>query len=430
MLIKNFIFILIFFSFSLSYDLNDLLNQALKNNYKIKSYNYNITSKKYDIKRAKSKYYPSLNIYSSVTYEHYKEKYPQGYERNLHDTSTTYGINLKQILFDKSIYPNIENSKFQKEATILEKNIFISNLYQNILYTYFQILTSKENLYYEKLKKENYLNILKEITAKYKYNFATKTDVVQAKSNYVSSINEYLKSKISYENYLTNLKILLLTTKPIKINGRLKNNIGDIIKNSINIEDKTKIIHNPSLKESKLYINIAKNNINNNKANYYPTVYASADLYQTNSKESISDEKHVKVSINLNWNLYAGGDTKNSVESAKALYLAAINDFNYKKINLELDFNENWTNLKNNLEILQSDKEKINKTKEYLLRAQESLKYKTISLTDYYLAQNNYYQSLIEFNNDKLNTISYYIKLLGDINEIEGKIKILNSFIN
>lgn len=430
MQIKNITLLFCFFSFSFSYDLNNLLNTALKSNYKIKSYIHNINSKNYDIKKAKSKYLPSLNLYSYATYEHYKEKYPNGYETTLHDKTITYGINIKQILFDKSIFPNIKNSEYQKDVTKLEKKIFISNLEENILSNYFQILTSKENLYYKKLKKENYLKILQEIQAKYKYSFATKTDVIQAKSNYVSAINEYLKAKVSYENYITNLKLLLLTIKPIKIEGKINNNIATIIKNSIFLKDKNKISNNPSLKESQLYIKIAKNTINANRANYYPNISVNSDFYQTNSENSISDKDHFKISLNLNWNLYAGGETKNNVESTKELYLAAINDFNYQKITLELNFNENWTNLQNNLELLKSDKEKINKAKEYLLRAQESLKYKTISLTDYYLAQNDYYQALINYNNDKLITISYYLKILQDINEIEKKINILNSFIN
>lgn len=430
MLIKKSFLLTITLSCSFSFNLENILNKALINNYKIKSYNHKIKAQDYYIKQTKSALYPSINLYSSLNYERYTEDYPNyKYSIPVKDKSKIYGISIKQVIFDKSIFPNVKNAYLKKEITHIEKESFILNLSQKVLSTYFTVLINKENLTYKKLKKENYLKILKEIEEKYKYNFATKTDVIQAKSNYASAINEYIKAKVSYENSIENLKILLLTTKPLNINGKIKDNIDDIIKNSIIITDKEKILNNPSLKEDKIYIKIAKNNINNNKAGNYPTVYLNSNYYNEIHNKTTSDKNHFKVSLNLNWNIYSGGKTENSIKEAKELLLSAINDFNYKKTTLQLDFNENWTNLQNNLEILKSDKEKIQKTKEYLLRAEESLKYKTISLTDFYIAQNNYYQSLIDFNNDKLNTIIYYIRLLADINEIKEKIKILDSFI-
>jgi outer membrane protein TolC len=178
----------IFLSFIYAENLNEIVDIALKNNYKLKSYYYTINSKEYVIKQAKDDYLPSISIYSSLTREKYKEKYPlRTYKTN--DRIIEYGINIKQTIFNTKIFSNIKDAKLKKQLTILEKNAFLNNLYQNVLISYFEVITNKQNLKYYEIKKENYEKILENILEKAKYNYATKTDVSQAKSNYSIAVS-------------------------------------------------------------------------------------------------------------------------------------------------------------------------------------------------------------------------------------------------
>jgi outer membrane protein TolC len=102
----------------------------------------------------------------------------------------------------------------------------------------------------------------------------------------------------------------------------------------------------------------------------------------------------------------------------------------YQKNSLEMDFNKNWVNLQNTLEIVKSDTEKITETKEYLARAKESYKYKLITLSDYYKAENDYFEALINSQNDKLNLVYYYITLLAQTNELKKEVKRLKLLLN
>lgn len=429
MLIKK-LYPFIFLSFVYGENLNEIINIAIKNNYKLKSYQYNINAKEYVIKQAKDDYMPSVSFYSSFTREKYKEKYPtKTYKTN--DKIIEYGININQTIFDAKIFSRIKDSKLRKKLTILEKDSFLLNLYQNVLITYFEVITNKKNLEYYKLKKENYKKILENILEKAKFNYATKTDLSQAKSNYSIAINDYIKAKSKYQNSIKKLKLLLLTNKKINVNGYIKDNIDEILKTFILSyeEYKKRLNNNPSLKSALLYMKIAKNEINSRKYNKYPTLNMSFGYSNQNTKDTAPIKHEYKFNITLNMNLF-NKKINDSILEAKELYFAASNDYEYRKNSLEMDFNKNWDNLQNTLEIVKSDKEKINETKEYLLRAKESYKYKLITLSDYYKAENDYFEALINFQNDKLNLVYYYITLLGQINELKEKIEKLKLLIN
>jgi outer membrane protein len=429
MLIKK-LFPFLFLSFIYADSLNEVVDTALKNNYKLKSYQYTIHSKEYAVQQAKDGYFPSLSVYSSFTKEKYKEKYPtRTYKIN--DKITRYGVNIKQTLFDAKIFANIKDTKLRKNITISQKDSFLLNLYQNVLITYFEVIVNKRNLKFYTIKKDNYEKILENISEKAKYHYTTKTDVSQAKSNYSIAINDYIKAKSKYQNSLRQLKLLLLTNKDINIDGEINNNIHNILKSFLLSYDeyKAKLNNNPSIKIAALNMKVAKNEINNRKYNKYPTIDVSAGYSTENTSDSVPTKDDYKISINLNMNLY-NKKINDAVLEAKELYLAALNDYEYQKNSLEMDFNKNWVNLQNTLEIVKSDTEKITETKEYLARAKESYKYKLITLSDYYKAENDYFEALINSQNDKLNLVYYYITLLAQTNELKKEVKRLKLLLN
>ena len=410
--------------------LDEILNTAIKNNYKLKSYDYNINAKKYVIKQAKDEYLPNISLYSSYTKEKYKEKY-QNITYKVNDRIFSYGINIEQTIFNAQIFKLIKDAKLKKEVTVMEREKFLLNLYQNVITTYFEVIANKTSLYYYKIKKENYKKILENILAKAKYKYATNTDVSQAKSNYSIAVNEYIKAISNYENSIRKLKLLLLTNKDIQINSSIKNNVDNIIKSLLKKYSfyKNALKNNPILKSALLYTKIAKNEINKRKTNKYPTITLDARYENENTKNTTPTKDHYSITLNFNLNLYNKKINDNILE-AKELYLASLNDYKYQKNSLEIELNKNWDNLQNTLEIVKSDKEKIIQTKEYFLKAKESFKYKLISLTDYYTAENDYFNALINFENDKLNLIYYYINILSESNELKEKVKDLKLFLN
>ena len=411
-------------------NLNNIINTAVKNNFKLKSYNHSIKAKDYEIKKAKDAYLPSITLYTSLKRERYKEEY--SYKTvNIHDRSSTYGINIKQNIFNYQILTSIKDAKLRKKVTTLEKEAFLLNLYQQVLTTYFEIITNKEKLKLFSKRKDNYKEILDNVLAKNNYKYATNVDVAEAKSNYSIAYNDYIKAKLAYKNSIRKLQLLLLTNKPININKNIKDNIDKIISSILLPYEKykAKLQNNPSIKKSLLYVKIAKNQITSTKSNLYPNINLSASYSNTNAKETVPEKHHFQISLNLNLNLF-DKSAYDSISQSKELYLAALNDYEYQKNALEIDFNKNWDNLKSAIEIIKSDKEKILQTQEYLNLAKESYKYKLISLTDYYTAQNNYFQALITLQNDKLNLLYYYINLLAQTNELKEKVNKFNLFIN
>ncbi len=421
---------LLIFSLAYSQDLENVLNTAIKNNYKIKSYEHTIKSKEYAIKKAKDQLYPSVSVYASFTREKYEEEYPYAtYKTN--DKITTYGISLKQNIYNPKIFAQIKDAKLKKKIAFLDKEAFTLNLYQNVLNTYFEIITNKQCLIFYKKRKENYKKILQDIEERVKYKYATITDLTQAKSNYYISVNDYIRAKAQYENSIKKLQLLLLTQKTINIPYITKDNIDELIKKMMLPYEKYKkmLNNNPTVKQAKIYVEISKNQIKANKYNLYPNITLNAGYSNSNSTDSVPKKHDYKASINFNLNLYNGGAIRDSISEAKQLYLSAINDYEYQKNSLELDLNKNWGNLLNYLEIVKSDKQKIIQTKDYLQKAKESYKYKLITLSDYYKAENDYFQALINFEKDKFNLLYYYTAILSETGLIKKEIKKFNYFL-
>jgi len=429
MLIKK-LFPVLLFSLINAQNLEEILNIAKENNYKLKSYNHIINSKEYVIKQSKDSYYPTVSLYSYFSKEKYKEKYPTRTIK-VNDSTFTYGINIKQNLYNPKIFASIKDAELKKEIVISERDSFLLDLYQNVLIAYFEAVANKKALKYYKIKKENYKKILANILAKKKYNYATNTQLAQAKSNYAIALNEYIKAKLTYENSIKKLKLLLLTNKDLNINGNINDNVDNLIKNSLLSYEKYKanLKNNPTIKNAFLYMKASKNELQNRKYSKYPTLDLTGSYSNSNAKDTGSIKHHYKISINFNMNLY-NKQTNDSILEAKELYFASLNDYKYKINSLEMDFSKNWNNLQTDLEIVKSDKEKIIQTKEYLLQSEESFKYKLISLTDYYQAENDYFNALINFEKDKFNLIYYYITILAQTNELKEKVKILKLFLN
>lgn len=425
--------IMLIYSFSFGENLEDLVNIAMENSYKLKNYEHIIISKKYVIEQAKDAYFPSLSLFSSASKDKYDQVYPfRTYNIDAQDIK--YGAEIKQNIFNAKIFSAIKDAKLKEEVVKFEKDSFTLELYQDVIIAYFELLRDKENLNYYTLRKESFKKVLENIEEKAKYKYSTATDLSQAQSNYSIAENDYIKAKLRYENSVKKLQILLNTSDiSFDVNKKISNNLDEIIKTLVLPYEsyKSKLENNPTIKSATLYTKIAKNEIDNRKYERYPTLTLNATYYDTDSQDDSTYEKNrFRTTLNLNIDLYKGGAISDRISEAQELYIAAKYDYEDKKHLLELDFNKNWDNLQSSLKIVNSDKDNIAKTSEYLKKAEESFKYKLISLSDYYTAQNDYFQSLINLKNDNLNLIYYYISLLAKTSELKEKVKELESFID
>lgn len=424
--------IILLCSVAFGQNIEDIVNIAVKNSYKLKSYKHTITSKKYVLKEAKDAYYPSASLFASISKQRYDQVYPsKNYKVN--SQNIKYGVDVKQNLYNAKIFASIKDAKLRRRVTQLEKESYLLNQYRDVIAAYFEVLVNRENLKYYRLRKDSFQNILKNIKEQVKYKYLTGIDLSQAQSNYSIAKNDYIKTKFGYKNSIRKLQILVNSNQSFHFNGKISDALDKKIKHLLSSYKsyKTKLKDNPTIKSAALYTKIARNEINNRKYDRYPTLTLDGTYSNTHARHtSIYEKNNFRVSLNLNMKLYEGGAINDKISEAKELYIASQFDYRSKKRSLELDFNKNWDNLQTSLEVVKSDKQNIVKTKDYLRKAKKSFEYKLIALSDYYRAQNNYYQSLISFENDKLNLIYYYISLLSETGELKKRVREMRSFIH
>ncbi|NPA55147.1 MAG: TolC family protein [Epsilonproteobacteria bacterium] len=386
----------------------DTANLAINNSYKLKSYSHQVKAQQYRYYQAKDNYLPSLNANFSYSKDKYHYDYPTT-TVNYDSKVKSYSIELKQTLFNPSIFALIDENKLKIKYTALQKDAYQQKLLNDTINTYIDALSFKNtaDIYSDKIT--NYQSMYNTINKKYQVHFATKTDLIEAQTKLISAKNDYMHTILNYQNALKKLKLLTHTNIELP---------HIIINNTItDIPIKSDISNNPNVRLAHLNIKISKHELNKRKYGKYPTLNFQASYSNSDSSDSITKKDEYMLSLNLNVPLY-NATTNDYQNEAKELYLSSKTDYEDTLNSTQIDERKTIYIIKQYLEILKKDKEVIKSTKLFLKKQEVSYNNKLISLSDLYSAKNDYFSALIQFFQDKANLLKNYIDLLY----IQGKL--------
>ncbi len=199
------IFLLIIVSSNLiASNLKEILEMTIENNRNIKSLNYNLASKREDLKSSSNIYNPTLNLGGSYT------KLDFNIPKNGVGATQVGFIKFKIDLYDggknryikKEKYFELQKAKFDKISSIRE-------ILLEVITTFFNIKTLEENIkaYQEKSKALNSEYLKKK--QKYDLKMVTKDEVLKLKSELEA--NRYLIEELKYQKVqlLENLTLLV-----------------------------------------------------------------------------------------------------------------------------------------------------------------------------------------------------------------------------
>ena len=136
-----------------------------------------------------------------------------------------------------------------------------------------------------------------------------------------------------------------------------------------------------------------------------------------------------RAMLTLNFPLYQGGYVDDSVKEAKYLYMAAEEEAQNTRMNIEISMSKALQNIKGGLESVMAQRSAVNASKKYFEGALVSYRNGVASLTDAYLAEADYHDNqlrLIQSEADiflSLAEIYYYGGKMGlkNIQEIQRK---------
>ena len=357
-------------------DHQEIKNIIHNNNDELKSLKELIEAASFNLSSKIAKRYPSINLQANGL-----PKYVAGrnYSNNSSTTKTSQlsanpSLNIRWDLIDPLRGPEIKIARENLKVANNNYEIKRKDLIQEASKRFHKYQKSSQEIINKRFALDLSITSLKNAQAKLDAGIGTKFEVLEADaqlSRDVQSLNEkkieHQINKISLKEIM-NLKGDFEIKKGQKLSGYWNYKLNKNINNGL---EKNLSLKNISLQKL-IKDNEATSFLNANK----PNIYISNSLSSTFTKgDSLALEIDPNeygssfsntISLNLSWNIFNGGQNKNSYKSRKALARGEEYSYNNLRNILKTNITKAYLNLKLNEEKIISTSKEISSTKESL----------------------------------------------------------------
>jgi len=184
------------------------------------------------------------------------------------------------------------------------------------------------------------------------------------------------------------------------------------------------IENNTQMSLSKLYLEIARNEVDSRKVERYPTLDLKLSYSDTDTTDSITRRNDIRAMLELSFPIYQGGYVSDRVNEALELYNASKEDLKNTKIESTISLEKYWQQIMSGLQTYLAKESAQTAAKIYFKTARNAYEQGVQSLTDAYLAEADYYDAQVQVINsaaELLNAILniYYVTGSATCNKIE-----------
>ena len=411
----------VIFSFFLAIDLlsagnvslKQLCENGIKYHPKVKSYQFDYSSKHYSYKQQVDQFFPQLSISADTGHENYKYEYPTKTIKNSYN-HYEYSLILRQEVYNPVLFRKIKDASLREKVSGVQYRDSQAQLVTKIVQTYIELIRIVKHRNLSKKKTRLYKKAYDQIKEKYKMKFSNVSEVAQARSKWMESRAETATYRQQYFYVLNTLKYL---TNKKKIPNELKErsfNIKHLNKylTKKNIHNLEKLLSkNTRVELYKIYKNIAQNLIEIKKAGHYPRVGIEASYTDGNYGDKIEPKNDSKITLNISLPLYEGGYISDQVDEARLLYYKADQDLRNSILESKISFEQNIVQLKEGYNTLQVLRESVKSSKIYFETTLNAYKSGLKDLTDVYLSNIDYYKTIGDRIDQEAQILSTIISL-------------------
>ena len=363
---KNF-FIIIFGYLLLLSNVNaetfsSALKKAYNNNLELNAERESINISEQELNISKSSYLPTVTLSGSQSEEETdKLTNRDGSSASITDVDPTVkSIIIEQTLIDFSRGAELAKSKIGIElakAKLLKKEQDI--LYKSIQ-AYTGLISANEKL---KINKDNVNLLDRQVETdriRLERGNISLSDVAQSESSLagaqaklIQAENDFLTSKLNYENVIGKLNDLELLDK----NSITLIELPDALNSAIEISKK----NNPDLIIAQLEYEQSKKDTSSAKADLAPSATLSFDRSKTNDLSATYDEREKDtIKATITWPFFSGGKNIASLKKNQSLELQKnllLENMNTKN---QTDVASAWSNYQSNKSLLNSVRAQVN----------------------------------------------------------------------
>ena len=349
----------------------------LKNNQELKSLNELVLSSKFNLNSELAKRNPSLDLTVNGLPQYQKGR---TYNSNSGNTKTSQlsvnpSLQLKLDIFDPLRGNEIKIAKLNYEIAQNNYDIRKKDLIQEAKSRYHELQKSYQDVLNKEIALDLSIQSLKDAESKLETGIGTKFEVLEANAQLTRDRQLLNEKNIQRKINELALREILNIKKDFHIekkqalkgywNYDLETNLKSGIQNNLSLKNTTL--------QKKIKQNQAENFLNANKPKIFISNTFSSSFTKGDSLTSAaidSDEYGSSytntISLNFSWNIFDGGQNRNSFKSQKA----AENGENFSYFNiqniLKSDINKAHLNLKLNEAKILSTLDEVSSTKESL----------------------------------------------------------------
>ncbi len=311
----------------------DTMNGVLLYSPSLKSIRESRTAQQYEVEKAKSGYYPSVDLNATLGY---------GYQTNLstrtgnlgkspavsYDPSGTAGVSVTQILWNGLAVPNsIDYNIFLLESSDNRVYDNATSLALEGLIAHIDLIRTAKVLELSKAYVEKHKEILSQQQALTASGITTNVDVVQAQGSLASAQADAQDAANAYNLAVHNYEYLTGVMPPAHLQDVPMPTQAIALPEEI---VRIALAKNPKIKALTSDYNAALEQIELAKADYHPQISLSYNLNY--SDPEIDNEGPTQYEVNhgavlgMSWNIFNGFETKNTVLAAKASSRTARQD--------------------------------------------------------------------------------------------------------
>lgn len=389
-------------------DLMDVYQDALNNDsqYKISEASLKATEQDYRISR--SSLLPQINGSISRSRSD-TDSEGQGLDGSPSDpfssevNTTTYAVQLDQVLFDWGQWIALEQSEMRVRAAELTHGANLQSLMLRTTQAYFNVLSAQETLAITRNEKQALQQQLDLTREQYESGLANATDFLNAQANFDQSV----ANEISQETNLINAQEALR-----ELTGQYYSELEDV-GNSIqmtppspaNIDDWLRVANesNLGLKAQQMSVRIARDEIKRNRSGHYPNanfrvsysdresdterMFPTLGVNQNTSNLTDGYQAGVTVSIPI----FSGLRTSAQTEKAKQNYLRTTHELEQNARQIQRSVRSAYTTLEASIQSFNANKRVLESSQSSLEATRDGYQAGTRNIIDVLQATRSVY---------------------------------------
>ncbi len=239
------------------------------------------------------------------------------------DDSDGYSLNLNQVIFNKTIFENIEQGDAIAAQALIDFEVAKQDMIIRVAQAYFAVLTEKDALETVEAEIKAIGEQLEQSKERYNVGLSNITDVKEQQASYDIAQAD----KIIAENQLANAReVLGIIINVYSTNVEVvREKIPLVVPEptDINAWQKSALENNFELRSSQYAVDAARSAYNGSKGGHYPTLNLNASFGVTNTDErnslvtgttipsNVSESGTVRLSLDIP--IYSGGRTSSVI---------------------------------------------------------------------------------------------------------------------